>query len=364
MEKIVIPDLFRLKTPFIVAEIGKNFIQTKDDQSFEEYLNNAKELIDQAAKAGVDAVKFQTHVLEDEQLKLDVTSPHFQASDRYSWITRNEKITTDAFWKDIQDHALSKNLIFFSTPMSKMAAQKLEKINPPFWKIGSGDVDDYVLLDYLKETNKPVIFSTGMVSHDELDEIVSEYRKRKITGIILYCVSKYPCTDLDFNLSTITKFIKKYPDFVIGFSDHSVDSHDAALGAVKLGAKVLEKHFTLDRNFWGSDHKASLLPSEMKELVTLIRGKKYEDFDESGLLGDENRELEGADNIYRPYFNKSLVAARDIEEGDVIGKDSVFAMRPRKLAGGLAAKDLKKIVGQEIKRSAKKYDVLTEEHFK
>ena len=122
---------------FFIAEIGKNFIQTEEDRPVEEYLENAKKLVDAAVESGADAVKFQTHEVEDEQLNIDIVSPHFKGSDRYSWVTRNTKATPfEEFWKPLKTYCDNKGIIFFSTAMSRKAAEKLDKVGVPFWKVG------------------------------------------------------------------------------------------------------------------------------------------------------------------------------------------------------------------------------------
>jgi len=168
------------KDVFIIAEIGKNFIQTEEEKSIEEYLQNAKDLVDAAIETGVDAVKFQTHEVEDEQLNIKIVSPHFKGSDRYRWVTRNTNATPlEEFWKPLKSYCDEKGIIFFSTPMSRKAAQKLEKVGVPFWKIGSGDVQDYVMLDFLIETRKPIMIANGMVSFAELDEVINYIRSKE-----------------------------------------------------------------------------------------------------------------------------------------------------------------------------------------
>lgn len=346
---------------FIIAEIGKNFIQTKEERPVAEYLLNAKALVDAAVESGVDAVKFQTHELEDEQLNLEVTSPHFKGSDRYSWIKRNMEATPESFWTEIKAYCDQKGILFFSTPMSRMAAQRLEKLGVPLWKIGSGDVEDHVTLDFLFETKKPIIISSGMVSLEELDGVISHIRAHQAPLVVLYCISQYPCPPEYFNLATIEHLIEKYPDVTIGFSDHSVDGHEVDLAAVKLGAKVLEKHFSFSRDLWGSDHKASVTPNEMKALVGAVRLKEYADVDTAKYYGEKTRELEGAENQFRPYFNKALMSGVDVPVGTVITKEMVFAMRPVMFAGGLPARNFGSVLGKRIKRDLKKYDPITED---
>ncbi len=344
---------------FVIADIGKNFIQTKEERPNAEYLENAKKLIDAAIKAGVDAVKFQTHEVEDEQLNIEVTSPHFKGSDRYSWITRNMRATPLSFWQEIKVYCDQKGIIFFSTPMSRKAASKLEKVGVPLWKVGSGDVLDYVTLDFLISTGKPIIISTGMVGLLELDNVVAYIRNKGAALSVLYCVSQYPCPPSHFNLSTIELFKEKYPDVVVGFSDHSIDEYKVDLIAVKIGARIIEKHFSFSRDLWGADHKASITPSEMKAMIDAIRNKEYENVEVGDFYGDKNKELEGATNQFRPYFNKSLMAGRDIKEGEIIEKEMVFAMRPQQFAGGLPSEEYPNILGLKTTTSLKKYDPIT-----
>jgi sialic acid synthase SpsE len=347
---------------FIVAEIGKGFIQSKEDRPIEEYLQNAKDLVDAAVETGVDAVKFQTHEIEDEVLNIDFTSPHFKGSDRYSWVTRNMEATpTEGFWTPLIAHCKKRNILFFSTPMSRKAAMKLEEFGVPLWKVGSGDVRDYVMLDYLIETKKPIIISTGMVSLKELDDVIEYITSKGSPLAVLYCVSKYPCPHDYFNLSTIAYLREKYPHVVIGFSDHSVGNNDVDFAAVTLGARIIEKHFSFSRDLWGSDHKASVTPEEMRELVDGVRSKKYTEVDHTPFYGVRDRELEGANNQFRPYYYKSLMAGMDIKEGTVLTKEMIFAMRPIMLAGGLPSDQLHDILGRRTTKYLSKYSPIVEE---
>ena len=341
---------------FVIAEIGKGFIQTKEDQSVENYLKNAKELVDAALETGVQAVKFQTHEYEDEQMNIDVTSPHFKGSDRYSWVKRNTNAASIEFWKELKEYTESRGLIFFSTPMSRKSAEKLQSLDVPLWKVGSGDVEDHVMLDFLIETKKPIIISTGMVSLSQLDEVVNYITSKGSPLTVLYCVSEYPCPSEKFNLSTIKYLKEKYPNLTIGFSDHSVGDNTVPLAAVALGAQVIEKHFSLSRDFWGSDHKVSMTPDEMKDFVDSIKTGTYKNIDVVPFLGNKDRELEGATNQFRPYFNKSLVFGRDIKAGETITRDMVFAMRPRMYIDGLHANKLHDVLGKKAKKDFKKYD--------
>ncbi|PIQ91703.1 MAG: hypothetical protein COV70_02220 [Parcubacteria group bacterium CG11_big_fil_rev_8_21_14_0_20_39_22] len=346
---------------FVIAEIGKNFIQSKEEKGLDEYISNAKNLIDAAADAGVDAVKFQTHEYSDEQAPIQVISPHFSGSDRYSWVKRNTDITPDRFWVEVKDYSKQKGLVFFSTPMSRKAAVKLDSIGVPLWKIGSGDVMDYLLLDFVAETKKPVIISTGMVSYAELEKAVSFLENKGAPVSILYCVSKYPAPASDFNLSSIQRLGEKFPQCTIGFSDHSVGDQEIPLAAVKVGARIIEKHFSLSRDLWGSDHKVSLTPEEMKTLVQKIKDREYLGVDSSPFYGDIDKELEGEKNQFRPYFFKTLTASKEIKKGTVITKEMLFAMRPALHLKGIPSNNLYEVVGKKSARDINKMEPITKD---
>lgn len=340
---------------FIVAEIGKNFIQTEDERPVSEYLKNAKALVDAAKDSGADAVKFQTHEIEDEHLDIATFSPHFTARDRYQWIARNAAATPlEEFWMPLKKHCSEKGIIFFSTPMSRKAAQKLHALDVPLWKIGSGDVLDFLMLNFMLNTGKPVIVSSGMVSLEELDRVVRRIAE-KAPLAILYCVSRYPAPPEYFNLGTIEYLKEKYPHAVIGFSDHSL-GFEIALSAVKLGARIIEKHFSFSRGLWGPDHKVSMTPDEMKSMVSAIRSGAYRDRNAAKFYGKKEREFEGASNIFRPYFHKSLMAGCDMPPGTVVRENMIFAMRPKTHANGHPSDRVDDILGKKIKHLLKKYD--------
>jgi sialic acid synthase SpsE len=343
---------------FVIAEIGKNFIQTEEERPVEEYLENAKRLVDRAKEAGADAVKFQTHEVEDEILPVNFSSPHFQArgSDRLSWVTRNTKATPiEEFWKPLKQYCAEKDIIFFSTPMSRKAAQKLDRLGVPLWKVGSADVQDYAMLDFITSTGKLLIISSGMVSLAELDEVVEFIRSKKTPLAILYCISKYPALPESFNLSSIEHFRERYPDALTGFSDHSIGP-ELPLAAAKLGANIIEKHFTLSRDLWGPDHKASATPEEFAAFVGALRNGQYKNVDAGKYYGAKERELDGANNEFRPYFNKALVAGCDIPASATITADMVYAMRPKMMIDGMEANRFYEVVGKKAMRGYKKYE--------
>lgn len=340
---------------FIIAELGKNFIQTKEEKSRAEYLANAKALIKAAKEAGADAVKFQTHNVEDEQLNIEIVSPHFSGSDRYNWVKRNNEITTVEFWQELKRYCDELGIIFFSTPMSRGAAKILEEdIQVPLWKVGSGDILDFVMLDYLANSGKPIIISSGMSTLEEVDLAVNFLKQRTDKIILLHCVSKYPCPPEELNIKTINFFQDRY-QLPIGFSDHSI-GYDSAIAAVNIGAVVIEKHFSLSRDFWGSDHKVSMLPDELKTMVTKIKLKEQVDLEN---YGQASKLLNPDEAQFRPIFRKSLMAGTDIKKGVVLDKDMIYAMRPQKYAQGLPSEEYEKVLNKKAKKDLNKYDPIT-----
>lgn len=346
---------------FVIAEIGKNFIISEQDESPKIYLDRAKDLIRQSYEAGADAVKFQTHSHEDEQVPEKIFSPHFNGSDRYNWILRNSHLTPVEFWRELKDYADQIGIEFFTTPMSRGAVQKVASLDLPFWKIGSGDATDFLMIDELAKFKKPIIISTGMVSLKELDKVVSYIRAKGVKPVIMYCVSKYPAPKEAFNLGTVELLKEKYPDLQIGFSDHSIDNHNIALSAVALGASLIEKHVSYSRDHWGPDHKASLTFRELRELIGQIRGE-VKNVAVKDFYGSKNKELAGAASEFRPLFRKSFVAARDIERGEKITLNNVSAMRPAILLGGIPSECLEDILGKVVNCEIKKYNPIKTEN--
>jgi len=181
---------------FIIAEIGVNHNGSVDV---------AKQLIDAAKNIGVDAVKFQTHNVKDEQYNMKVFSPHFKGNDRYSWVKRNTDSTPlEMFWVPLKEYCDKLKINFFSTPMSRGAAEILSKLDVDIWKVGSADLLDFVMLDYLASTQKPIILSSGMSTLEEIDKTISFLKKRNAEIALLHCVSSYPCSVSVFKRTNIS----------------------------------------------------------------------------------------------------------------------------------------------------------------
>lgn len=369
MKKLFISDIFmnNNNSVFIVAEIGKGFIQTEEDQSIETYLSNAKELIRLAKISGANAVKFQTHTVEDEQADINVVAPHFKGADRYNWVKRNTLATPVWFWRELKNYCNEIGITFFSTPMSRGAAKLLnEEVGVDLWKVGSGDLLDFVMLDYLAKTGKPIIISAGMSTLAEVDLAVDFLKRRNTEFVLMHCVSKYPCPPKELQLQTINFFKERY-GAPVGFSDHSIGI-DSALAAVVLGAKVIEKHFSLNRELWGSDHKVALTPEELGSLVLGIRqlelnpNKKEEYLSKEIVkagLGKTMKILQEGETQFRPFFRKTLVALTDIPAGSPIRAEMLGAMRPQAHLAGLPSEKFEGVVDRTAKVDIARYQPLT-----
>lgn len=350
---------------FIAVDIGKNFIQTKEEKSVKEYLQNAFVLVDKAVEAGVDAVKFQTHDYEDEQLNIDVTSPHFNGSDRYNWVKRNTLSTpVEKFWKPLKKYCENKGIIFFSTPMSRGAVRILDQIGGvDMWKVGSGDILDFVMLDYERNSGKPIILASGMSTLEEIEMAVKFIQEKNKQVCLLHCVSKYPCPPEELNLRTI-EFYKEKFNIPIGFSDHSIGIESAVV-AVAMGATFIEKHFSLSRDLWGADHKVSLTPDEAKEMVKKIGEMEKDENLRKNILasesagkymGEKDKILQEDESVFRPLFRKSLMAGRDIMAGEILTSEKIYAMRPQAYTGGLPSEKYLEVLDKKFKKDIKKYD--------
>lgn len=310
----------------IIAEAGKNFVTTKEEQSLEVLMEEAKKLIRAAKEAGADTIKWQAHANDEIHPDAKLISPHFD-QDRYEWVKRNTY--PFSFWVELKKYCEVVDIEFLATPMSKGAAILLEKLGVERWKIGSGDILDFPMLDFIRKTSKPVIISSGMSTLQEL-KLAYNYLAEKVKDItILHCISNYPCKLEDLNLLTIPFLKKQFPEATIGFSDHSLDISTGAM-AINLGAKIIEKHFTLDRNAWGPDHKVSLIPEEFREMVQMISNEGWTKMaPHPKCMGLETKFINESEMQFRPIFRKGLYASRNISEGVILSPDDFVALRPR-----------------------------------
>src|SRR5215213_2869524 len=313
---------------FVIAEAGVNH---NGD------LKMARALIDVAVEAGADAVKFQTF-RADLLATTDAPKADYQlqttgdAESQFEMLRRLE-LSADAH-RELQAYCNERGIIFLSTPFDEESVDLLDELGVPAFKISSGDLTNSPLLEHVAGKGKPVILSTGMSELAELIEAVSVLNTAGCESpVLLHCVSNYPADPVDVNLCAMQTMRSAF-DVPVGFSDHT-EGIDVALAAVALGACVIEKHFTLDRTLPGPDHRASLEPAELRDLVRSIRRVET-------ALGNGRKVPAASEIEMAKVARRSLVAARDIPAGSTLARDMVVLRRP---GTGLSPATLNTLLG-------------------
>ncbi len=322
---------------FIIAEAGVNHNGR---------LDLAYKLVDIAKDSGVDAVKFQTYKTKD-LVTGSAKMAEYQVKNTGK--RQNQEQMLQSLELGYQDFAKlkkycdKKKIIFLSTPHTEDSFEFLKRIVPAF-KIGSGDLTNLPFLEKVAKAGKPVILSTGMATLKEAKEAYQIVKKHNPKVIILHCSTEYPCPLEDVNLRVLKTFAKNF-DCPIGYSDHT-QGIDVTIMAANLGALVVEKHFTIDKKMAGPDHRASLSPSELKEMVKAIRSGKKIEIPEL-VLGSSVKKPTAKELQSAKVARKSLVANIDIPKGVAITSKMIAIKRP---GTGIAPKYLDKIIGKVVKR--------------
>lgn len=317
--------------PYVIAEMSANHNGS---------LDTALRIIEAAKSAGADAVKIQTYTADTITLKCD--GDDFQIhgglwDGRTLYELYQEAHTPWEWHKPLFEHARKLKITLFSSPFDSTAVDLLEDLNVPAYKIASFEAVDLPLIKYVAGTGKPMIISTGMADAEEIREAIDTARSGGCKELaVLHCVSGYPAPPNDYNLRTISDMIQRF-NLVTGLSDHTLDC-TTAIASVALGAAIIEKHFTLNRNGGGPDDSFSLEPAELGDLC---RGVKTA-WEATGSI-DYGRKSSEKANV---KFRRSLYFVKDLKAGDVITADAVRSIRP---GFGLAPKHLDAIVGRVMK---------------
>ncbi|WP_025647160.1 MULTISPECIES: pseudaminic acid synthase [unclassified Psychrobacter] len=322
--------------PYIIAEMSANH-----NGDF----NAAKDIIAEAKKAGADALKIQTYTPDTITLNSDL--PDFQIhgglwDGRTLYELYQEAHTPWEWHKPLFDYARELDITMFSSPFDNTAVDLLEDLNAPAYKIASFEAIDLPLIRYVASTGKPMIISTGMADAEEIQEAIEAARSGGCKELaILHCVSGYPAPAEDYNLRTILDMRERF-GLVTGLSDHTIDN-TTAITSVALGASIIEKHFTLNRDGGGPDDSFSLEP---KDLTALCRDSKTA-WQALGKV-DYGRKASEQGNI---KFRRSLYFVKDLKAGDIITEDAVRSVRP---GFGLAPKFLDEVIGKRLTKEVYK----------
>lgn len=339
---------------FIVAEAGSNWCRGTLAKDME----MAKRLIEVAVEAGADAVKFQTYRPET------VYVPNAGESDYLSEAGIKKPITE--IFRDLSmpyemipelaDFAKKMRIMFMSTPFSIQDAKALDQYLK-IYKIASYEISHPQLIEFVAKTKKPLILSTGAATLEDIKWAVDYFYKQGGEKIaLMQCTAKYPAPLSTLNLKTIPGLVRRF-GVPVGLSDHSRDPIIGPVGAVVLGASIIEKHFTLDNKLPGPDHSFAILPEELKQMVKAIR-----DCEES--LGESIKGVQETERELRDYAQRAIQAIADIKEGDVLFVNSNIAiLRSGRQRKGLHPKFLSEIEGKKAKRNIPLGDGIQKEDF-
>jgi N-acetylneuraminate synthase len=327
---------------FIIAEAGVNHNGS---------LDCAKQLIDAACKSGADAVKFQTfsadRIASRTARKADYQLRTTDVEESQYTMLKKLELPPEDFHV-LAEYTKKKGVVFLSSPFDCESVDILEKAGVDAYKIPSGEITNVPLLRHIAGKRKPVILSTGMAEMEEIAEAVKLFRNLGIRDLILlHCVTSYPAASDTLNLQVI-KTLRRTFGIPVGFSDHSQGIFAAVISRV-LGACVIEKHFTLDRNMPGPDHQASLEPDELAALVAAVRAT-------DSALGDGKKHILPAEQAIKCIARKSLVAREDIPAGATVTQKMFEVKRP---GTGISPRDIELVVGRTAKRQIPRDTVLT-----
>lgn len=315
--------------PFVIVEIGINH---------EGDMKKAKKMVDDAAKAGAECVKFQSHVVEDEMAPVakKVVPGHTTES---IWDIMKRCAFSEEQERELKKYVESKGMIYLCTPFSRAAADRLMRMKVSAIKIGSGECNNYPLLEHIAKYGKPVVLSTGMNNLDSIAQAVKIFKKHKTPVALLHCTSMYPTPYDKVRLGAINDLKKKFPGTVVGSSDHSLGNW-TSFAAIALDAAIIEKHFTSDKSWPGPDIAISINPAELKELIDGTKAIR------EAMGGKKNILKEEKDVINFAYA--CVVTIKPVKKGEKFSAKNIWVKRPG--SGEIKAKDYKGLIGKKAKK--------------
>ena len=319
--------------PLVIAEIGINH---------EGDVRKAEKMVDAAHSAGCECVKFQAHVIEDEMIPNDVVPGNATES---IWDIMSRCALSEEEDRHLKQYVEDRGMIYLSTPFSRAAAERLERMDVVGYKIGSGECNNYPLVKHIAGYGKPVILSTGMNDLRSVAPAVKILRDAGVQFGLLHCTSMYPTPYSKVRLGAIQTLAGAFPDAVVGLSDHSLGPY-TCLAAVALGGRILEKHFTADKSWPGPDISISLDPSELADLITGARAVYQALGGEKNILPEEQPTID--------FAYASVVTIRDVKEGETFSRENVWVKRPG--TGEIRAAEFDRVIGRTARRSVAKDD--------
>jgi sialic acid synthase SpsE len=322
--------------PLVIAEIGINH---------EGNYQKAVRMVDDAAAAGCECVKFQCHVIEDEMIPNDVIPGNASES---IWDIMARCALSEEEDIKLKAYTESKGMIYLCTPFSRAAAERLEAMGVTAYKIGSGECNNYPLIDHIAAFGKPIVLSTGMNSLEDIGMAVEIFRQRRVPFALLHCTSIYPTPYEKVRLGALAQLRDNFPDAVVGLSDHSLSNYPC-LGAVALGARILERHFTSDKSWPGPDVPISMGPDELDDLVQGSRAIFLALGGAKEILPEEQPTID--------FAYACVVAIQDIAAGEALSLQNIWVKRPG--TGEIKATDFNKLLGRRAKLDIAKNDQLT-----
>jgi len=327
--------------PYLIAEIG---------QAHEGSLGILHSYIDALAQTGVNAVKFQIHIAEAESSEHEPFRVKFSLEDNTRFDYWKRMGFSLEQWKEIKKHCDEAGLDFICSPFSNLAVDWLEEIGIKQYKIGSGEVNNFLILEKIAQTKKPVILSSGMSSYDELDKTVEFLKQRNVNFSILQCTTAYPTQPEQYGLNVIQELKNRY-NVAVGFSDHSAKI-ETCIAATALGASILEFHVVFDRQIFGPDSKSSLTISETKDMVIAVRNIA------TALSNSIDKNNVDAFSSLKQIFEKSLAVNKDLPKNHILTFDDLEAKKPKGF--GIEAYRFEEIIGKSLCKDLKQWDFLND----
>lgn len=331
-----------IRSPFIIAEIG---------QAHDGSLGLLHSFIDALSNTGIDAIKFQMHIPEAESSEFEPFRVNFSHEDKTRFDYWKRMSFSLEQWKEIKKHCDEVNLEFLCSPFSNLAVDWLEEIGVKQYKIGSGEVNNFLILEKIAQTGKPILLSSGMSSFDELRATTQFLKDRNVEYSLLQCTTSYPTKPEFYGLNVIQELKNEFK-VKVGFSDHSAKI-ETCIAATALGAEILEFHVVFDRKQFGPDSQSSLTIDETKQLVDAVRNIK---------LALDNP-IDKSDNSnfsdLKKIFEKSLAVNKALPKGHTITFDDLEAKKPK--GYGIDASKFREVIGKKLTFDKNQWDFLNDE---